>query len=69
MNNEQDSSVTCVCLFSVCSTQLNSRLSGSPARGLALSRIGVPVCACSVDPCEILRRVACDAYLPVFDRV
>ena len=37
--------------------------------GLALSRIGVPVCACSVDPCEVVRRVACDAYLLVFSRV
>ena len=37
--------------------------------GLALSRIGVPVCACSIDPCEVVRRVACDAYLLVFSSV
>ena len=37
--------------------------------GLALSRIGTPVCACSIDPCEVVRRVACDAYLLVFSRV
>ena len=62
---------TPVCATLVSVRQLNStNLSRLACKGLALLRIGIPVCTCGVDPCKVLRQVACyDAFLLVFSCV